>query len=71
MHVSTCTRITPSTAYTFHTKAVIYVKFEAVLQMKYFLLESAPAVFAVKCVVYGLNSSDKMARRSVVKKTTR
>lgn len=49
-------------------KAVIYEKFGAVLQMKYFAYSSVPSVFAVKCVVYGWNDSNEIERHFVVEK---
>lgn len=47
-------------------KAVIYEKFGAVLQMKYFVYYATPAIFGGMCVVYFLNSSMEIARHSGV-----
>lgn len=60
------TRIGYTIAYRFQMKAVIYEKFGAVLQMKYFVYYATPAIFGGMCVVYFLNSSMEIARHSGV-----
>lgn len=55
-------------AYRIQMKALIYEKFGALLQMQYFVYYTVPAVFGVKCVVYGLNNW--ITRHSVVLKHT-